>query len=289
MWKMFKINSSNILMSYRSSINQRNLAQTLFQNTSIVSDSTNPNAPATVSYVNSEVDPLISEVQDLQQLTTSLQNNITALQTQANTIQASIVRTVGSIIMVMSPTVPPYTLLCNGTLYSTTAYPELFAVIGYNYGGSSGQFAVPNFQSYFPVGGNSNVNGVPVSNIMTGNGQVGAINTYSTTGAPWTILGASQPTFPIINRAPPHSHNINDPGHSHYVSDTGYTNLPVAGTTPFLSTDSTVGRIDTEPAVTGITILTNGSAIQQTDPNSNTTGVNVCPPFVACNFFICYN
>jgi len=60
-------------MSYRSSINQRNLLQTLFQNTSIVSDSTNPNAPATVSYVNSEVDPLITEVQDLQQLTTSLQ------------------------------------------------------------------------------------------------------------------------------------------------------------------------------------------------------------------------
>jgi len=276
-------------MSYRSSINQRNLLQTLFQNTSIVSDSTNPNAPATVSYVNSEVDPLVSEVQDLQQLTTSLQNNITALQTQANTIQSSIVRTVGSIIMVMSPTVPPYTLLCNGTLYSTTAYPDLFAVIGYNYGGSGTQFAVPNFESYFPIGGNSNVNGVPVSNIMTGNGQPSAINTYSVSGAPWTILGPTQPTFPIINRAPPHSHNIQDNGHSHFVSDTGYTNLPVAGTTPFLSTDSTFGRVDTETATTGISVLTNGSAIQQKDPNSNTTGVNVTPPFVACNFFICYN
>ena len=274
-------------MSYRSSINQRNLLQTLYQNTSIVSDSTNPNAPATVSYVNSEIDPLVSEVQDLQQLTTSLQNNITALQTQANTIQASIVRTVGSIIMVMSPTVPPYTLLCNGTLYSTIAYPELFAVIGYNYGGSGTQFAVPNFESYFPVGGNSNVNGVPVSNIMTGNGQPGAINTYTVSGAPWVIEGPTQPTFPIINRAPPHSHNINDPGHSHFVSDTGYTNLPIAGTTPFLSTDSTFGRIDTTSSTTGISILTTGAAIQQKDPNSNITGINTCPPFLACNFFIC--
>jgi microcystin-dependent protein len=276
-------------MSYRSSINQRNLLQTLFQNTSIVTDTTNPNAPATVAYVNSEVDPLITEVQDLQQLTTSLQNNITALQTQANTIQSSIIRTIGSIIMVMSPTVPPYTLLCNGTLYSTTAYPELFAVIGYNYGGSGTQFAVPNFQSYFPVGGNSNVNGVAVSNIMTGNGQPSAINTYSVTGAPWTALGASQPTFPIINRAPPHSHNINDPGHSHYVSDTGYTNLPVAGTTPFLSTDSTFGRIDTQSAKTGISIQTAGTNILQKDPNSDIQGINVTPPYIACNFFICYN
>ena len=275
-------------MSYRSSINQRNLLQTLFQNTSIVSDSTNPNAPATVAYVNSEIDPLVTEVQDLQQLTTSLQNNITALQNQANTIQSSIIRTIGSIIMVMSPTVPPYTLLCNGTLYSTVTYPDLFAVIGYNYGGSSGQFAVPNFQSYFPVGANSNADGIPKSNIMTGNGQVGAINTFSVSGAPWVIEGPTQPAFPIINRAPPHNHNINDPGHSHFVSDTGYTNLPVAGTTPFLSTDSTFGRVDTTSSTTGISVLTNGSAIQQKDPNSNVTGVNVCPSFVATNFFICY-
>jgi len=276
-------------MSYRSSINQRNLLQTLFQNTSIVSDSTNPNAPATVSYVNSEVDPLITEVQDLQQLTTSLQNSITALQVQANTIQSSIVRTVGSIIMVMSPTVPPYTLLCNGTLYSTVTYPDLFAVIGYNYGGSGTQFAVPNFQSYFPIGGNSNVNGVAVSNIMTGNGQPSANNTYSVSGEPWTIYGASQPTFPIINKVPAHNHSITDNGHSHYVSDTGYTNLPIAGTTPFLSTDSTFGRVNTQTATTGIIISTVGQGILQRDTNSGVIGVNVTPPYIACNFFICYN
>lgn len=275
-------------MSYRSSINQRNLLQTLFQNTSIVSDSTNPNAPATVSYVNSEVDPLITEVQDLQQLTTSLQNSITALQTQANTIQSNIVRTVGSIIMVMNEVVPPYTLLCDGTLYSTIAYPNLFAIIGYNYGGSGTQFAVPNFQSYFPVGGNSNVNGVAVTNIMTGNGQPTALNTYSVTGAPWLTSGQQQPSFPIIQRVPPHNHNVTDNGHSHFVSDTGYTNLPVQGTTPFLSTDSIIGAINTSSAKTGISIQTTGSGIQQTDQNSGLTGVNVTPPYLACNFFIVF-
>jgi len=275
-------------MSYRSSINQRNLLQTLFQNTTIVSDSTNPNAPATVSYVNSEVDPLITEVQNLQQLTTSLQNSITALQNQANTIEAEVPRIVGSIMMVMSPSAPPYSLLCDGSLYSTVAYPNLFAVIGYNYGGSGSQFAVPNFQSYFPVGGNSNVNGVAVSNIMTGNGQIGAINTYSVTGAPWTALGPTQPTFPIINRAPPHNHNIVDNGHSHFISDTGFTNLPVLGTTPFLNTSSTSGRVDTTNSKTGITIATSGTNIQQRDPTSNVQGINVTPPYLATNFFITY-
>jgi hypothetical protein len=275
-------------MSYRSSINQRNLLQTLFQNTTIVSDSTNPNSPATVAYVNSEVDPLITEVQNLQQLTTSLQNSITALQIQANTIEAEVPRIVGSIMMVMSPSAPPYSLLCDGSLYSTVAYPNLFAVIGYNYGGSGSQFAVPNFQSYFPVGGNSNVNGVAVSNIMTGNGQIGAINTFSVSGAPWTALGPTQPTFPIINRAPPHNHNIVDNGHSHFISDTGFTNLPVLGTTPFLNTSSTSGRVDTTNSKTGITIATSGTNIQQRDPTSNIQGINVTPPYLATNFFITY-
>jgi len=276
-------------MSYRSSINQRNLSQTLFSNTSIVSDTTNPNAPATIAFVNSEIDPLTLEVQNLQQLTTSLQNSISALATQANAIEAEIVRTVGSIIMVMSPIAPPYTLFCDGSTHSTVAYPELFAVIGYNYGGSGTQFAVPNFQSFFPVGGNSNVNGVAVSNIMTGNGTLNAINTYSVTGAPWTALGASQPTFPIINRAPPHNHNFTDPGHSHFISDTGYTNLPVLGTTPFLSTDSISGAVSTTKSFTGITIATSGTNILQKDPTSNIQGINVTPPFLATNFFICYN
>lgn len=275
-------------MSYRSSINQRNLLQTLFQNTSIVTDTTNPNAPATVSFVNSEVNPLVVEVQDLQQLTTSLQNSITALQTQANTIQSNIVRNVGSIIMVMSQNTPPYSLLCNGSLYSTLTYPDLFAVIGYAYGGSGTQFAVPNFQSYFPIGGNSNVNGVAVSNIMTGNGQPSALNTFSVTGAPWTILGTSQPTFPIINKAPAHGHNYTDNGHSHFISDTGYTNLPVLGTTPFLSTDSISGAVNTESSKTGIIIASVGEGILQRDPNSSVIGVNVTPPYISCNFFIAF-
>lgn len=35
-------------------------------------------------------------------------------------------------------------LICDGSSKSTTAYPDLFDVIGYNYGGSGGTFNVPN-------------------------------------------------------------------------------------------------------------------------------------------------
>ena len=40
-------------------------------------------------------------------------------------------------------------LLCDGTSYSTTDYPNLFAVIGYTFGGSENNFRVPNYKGKF--------------------------------------------------------------------------------------------------------------------------------------------
>lgn len=274
-------------MAYRSSINQRNLSQIFYGNTTITTDTTNPNSPATVAYVQTQIAPINTQITNLNNTANSLQASILALQNQAALIEAQLPNIVGSIVMVMSNDVPPYTLLCDGSSVSTTTYTDLFAVIGYNYGGSGANFNLPNFQSYFPIGGNSNVNGVAVSNIMTGNGQSGATNTYSVSGKNWSY-SPTQPSFPIINRAPSHNHNVTDPGHTHFVSDTGFTNLPVAGTTPFLSTTSTVGDIITQSSKTGISIQSAGTAIQATDPISGINGVNITPPYIACNFYIYY-
>jgi len=43
-------------------------------------------------------------------------------------------------------------LLCDGASYSTDDYPELFAIIGYDWGGSGGNFNVPNMKNRTPVG-----------------------------------------------------------------------------------------------------------------------------------------
>ena len=40
-------------------------------------------------------------------------------------------------------------LLCNGASYSATDYPDLFAVIGYTFGGSENNFNVPNYKGKF--------------------------------------------------------------------------------------------------------------------------------------------
>jgi microcystin-dependent protein len=58
----------------------------------------------------------------------------------------------GCIMMWSTNSAPTGWLFCNGTSYSTTAYPTLFSVISYTYGGSGGNFNVPNMQGRVPVG-----------------------------------------------------------------------------------------------------------------------------------------
>ena len=43
-------------------------------------------------------------------------------------------------------------LLCDGTSYPTATYPELFAAIGYTYGGGGASFNVPDMRGRFPLG-----------------------------------------------------------------------------------------------------------------------------------------
>jgi microcystin-dependent protein len=63
---------------------------------------------------------------------------------------------VGSIEAYVSSTAPNGWLLCNGSAYSTSSYPALFALIGYTYGSSTGQFLTPNIAGRFISGPGSN-------------------------------------------------------------------------------------------------------------------------------------
>lgn len=55
----------------------------------------------------------------------------------------------GSVFYVAMLNVPSGYLMCNGAGHSTSAYPDLFAAIGYTYGGSGGTFHVPDLRGQF--------------------------------------------------------------------------------------------------------------------------------------------
>nr|VFK58489.1 MAG: Phage Tail Collar Domain [Candidatus Kentron sp. TUN]VFK61639.1 MAG: Phage Tail Collar Domain [Candidatus Kentron sp. TUN]VFK67353.1 MAG: Phage Tail Collar Domain [Candidatus Kentron sp. TUN] len=56
---------------------------------------------------------------------------------------------VGSILFVPMSYAPSLFLKANGAALSTSAYPELFAVIGYTFGGSGGTFYLPDLRGEF--------------------------------------------------------------------------------------------------------------------------------------------
>jgi microcystin-dependent protein len=62
---------------------------------------------------------------------------------------------VGSLQAFAGANTPTGWLLCDGTSYSTSVYPNLFSVLGYTYGGSGANFNVPDLRGRMPIGPNS--------------------------------------------------------------------------------------------------------------------------------------
>lgn len=101
-------------------------------------------------------------------------------------------------------TAPAGFLLCNGASYPTIAYPNLFAAIGYTWGGAGANFNVPDMTRRVSVGpGGSNTSGTLATTV----GSVGGEELHVLTTAE---LAA-------------HNHNVNisDPGHNHLAPRSG--------------------------------------------------------------------
>lgn len=75
----------------------------------------------------------------------------------------------GAIIDYPSNTLPAGYLLCDGSSYPTATYPNLFAVLGYYYGGSGANFNVPDCRSLCTIGAGQGAMVANLSNRVLGN------------------------------------------------------------------------------------------------------------------------
>jgi hypothetical protein len=272
-------------MSFRTSLNQQVLPNTFYENTTVDLNENILNSISSVQYVNDEILNINNDIIDINNTLTSLQNQINDINNEITTLSNEIVRTTGSIFILFSSTAPSYSLLCDGSSYLVADYQNLFNVIGYSYGGSGLNFNIPNMKSKFLLGANGTLNGVPASNLLSGNGTPGALNNFYISGNSWGN-NANQAPFTILQFAPPHTHTVNDPGHSHQIGDFPNYGSFAPSTTPFINSTQTADSFTTSFNTTGITISNRGNKIQSFDPYSNISGVNITAPFMSVNFFI---
>jgi hypothetical protein len=172
-------------------------------------------------------------------------------------------------------TIPEGFLLCDGSSYTTTNYQNLFALIGYTYGGSGSTFNIPDLRDK--------------RGYMDSNYSLGTIS-----GANSITLNESQ--------LPQHTHNVNSSSysvtHSHgitYNSGNTYTNY----INPDLDSTGQAGAIS-QKGLTGITTRTFNSN-QNTglsssinvsgnsgDNTSNVASISIINPFLKMYFYIKY-
>lgn len=138
---------------------------------------------ATTAYVKNKVNDKLNAYDTSNQVTakvSALSNTLTPLiDTAQETADEALKRSglpVGSINYVASQTVPLGWLKADGALVSTTLYPDLFAAIGYTYGGSGNLFRLPDLRGEF-VRGWDNGRGVD-SNRAFGSTQKGSLVGY---------------------------------------------------------------------------------------------------------------
>lgn len=171
-------------------------------------------------------------------------------------------------------------LLCDGTLYPVADFPNLFAAIGYAYGGAGASFAVPDGQNRFFLGAGSRAIG-----------DVGGAETSTLVQAnlPNVSLPVTDPGHTHVQNSHNHtqnSHNHTQNSHNHtqnahtHVQNThnhtqnSHTHIQNVGTVAgaVLQTGAAIANgVETNAGTTDATIAVNITTVAT---NQNTTATN---------------
>ena len=156
----------------------------------------------------------------------------------------------GSILLYGGSSAPTGWLLCNGATLSTTTYGTLFAVVGYTYGGSGGNFLLPSMTNKFAFGGTPGVG--------TGSTTITVANLPSHAHANTATFSGSSATTSSKNLE--HTHDFSNADNAVYnvvnASDSSgllvssYTATATGGMSANVSHDHTV-------TATGLVTMTN--------------------------------
>lgn len=175
---------------------------------------------------------------------------------------------VGSLQAYAGPNAPTGWLLCDGSSYSTTAYPELYDAIGYTYGGSAGTFYVPDLRGRVPMGaGTGAQQGGSGSGVISG----GTALTARSLGQ----FGGDERLHQHTHAQNSHNHSQNP--HTHYI----YSG-PLGGVHPTIQQNGNNGAL--YGPVQTVTATNNPTTA--TNQNTGSGQSENMPPFLVTNYII---
>lgn len=153
----------------------------------------------------------------------------------------------------VNPATPPAGfLICNGASTSTVTFAQLFAAIGYAYGGSGASFLLPDLRGCF-VRGFDNGRAIDHSGTRAVNAFQASsiINHFHTFSDPGHTHGVNDPTHAHGAVTGAHSHTVSDPGHAHTLTGAVINGTGPLGSGIFGATNTTIA---TTAVATGISI-----------------------------------
>ena len=167
----------------------------------------------------------------------------------------------GMVMMWPTTSAPSGFVLCNGASLDTTTYANLFAVIGYTFGGSSANFNVPNYTNRFPIGAGTHA-------LAATGGSADAVVVSHNHAAASTSTSTSTVT------ESPHHHSLGN------VFGVSSVNQVTA------TSGIQYGAGNTGDATTGLTVAT-ATSTSTTNTAAGVSGTNAnLPPYLAINFII---
>jgi len=180
-------------------------------------------------------------------------------------------------------TQPTGWLLCDGTSKTSAAYPDLFAVIGYTYGGSAGTFYLPDMRGRIPMGAGTGAGQSTTTTPLSGTGiPTGGNALTARARGDWggeethLLTGAESGTSA-------HGHTASSPAHTHGPGSSN-TFLTWDGGTLGVASGGGLAQAVGSPATTAATAATVNVA-NSTAANASSRAP-VIAPFVVLNYII---
>ena len=177
---------------------------------------------------------------------------------------------IGAIQMYSGLSAPAGWKKCDGASYTTNAEPNLFAVVGYTYGGSAANFNVPNLVQRFPYGGTNDLGTTGGSNSHLHAVGTIAAGSHSHTTPAHTLL---------ITEIPAHHHK-----YSVRANATGFGDSHAHPTLP--NNSGVEWYTDTQDTGGGLS-HSHGDTGSSTPSMSGSTAVETnLPPYIVVNYII---